>query len=407
MTDGEGIAVAAVVSGGERAGILGDPVVADADSSMRYVLDRLAEGPRGRRGVSDAILQSWRRSAEAGLIPHAIHAPYDPDVDTDGRLRWAAAPGMAAVSGDLDGVEVALLLADSRGHVIERWMPTGAASAMDRIGAAAGFVCHEDVVGTNSIGGALRTGGASVVLGLEHFADGLTAVSCASGAVTDPLTGRLLGVVNLTCPGRVYSAVMPALIGRIVHETQQRLIGDSGTTTTVLYTAFLQARRRAKGPIAVLDGRQMFVNSAGALIVDTADRAVLWDWVQPRLGTPSARVASVVVLASGTQTVRCEAVYDGEATAGAIVWLGTHVVSSAVPHPSADPAIRWAMLTVSERSVAVHVANGLTNRETAAQLFISAHTVDYHLRQIFRKLDLRSRVELARVAADAGHLPQT
>jgi DNA-binding CsgD family transcriptional regulator len=207
--------------------------------------------------------------------------------------------------------------------------------------------------------------------------------------------------------GRAYSAVMPALIGRVVHETQLRLIGDSGVTATALHAAFLHVRRRAKGPIAVLDGRRMFVNSAGASIVQSADRAVLWDWAEPLLGTASMREASVIVLASGAQTVRCEAVYDGDGIAGAVVWLGTTGTPISVPNSSVDPATRWAMLTVSERSIAEHVANGLTNRETASQLYISAHTVDYHLRQIFRKLDLRSRVELARVVAAADHQTRT
>jgi len=48
--------------------------------------------------------------------------------------------------------------------------------------------------------------------------------------------------------------------------------------------------------------------------------------------------------------------------------------------------------------VAELVTDGLTNRGVGAQLFLSPHTVDFHLRQIYRRLGVRSRVELARLA---------
>jgi DNA-binding CsgD family transcriptional regulator len=375
---------------------------------MQYVLDRLADGPRGRRRVSDAILSSWRRSADAGLIPQQIRVPYDSNLDAGGRLRWAAAPGMAAVTADLGGTEIALLLADERGHLIERWAPTRVVWAMDRLGAAAGFVCAEAVVGTNSVGGALRVRGASAVLGLEHFADSLTSVSCASGAVLDPLTGQVLGVINMTCAQQTYSPLMPALVARLVHETQQRLVGESAANGTSLHAAFLRARRRAKGPIAVLDGRRMFVNGAGASLVRAVDRAELWEWAEPLLGKASARAPSAIMLSSGAQSVRCAAVDEADAAAGAVVWLGTSATRAPpVSGSVADDAPGWATLTAAERAVVELVANGLTNREAASRLFVSAHTVDYHLRHIFRKLRLHSRVELARLVADADYRPRT
>jgi DNA-binding CsgD family transcriptional regulator len=47
----------------------------------------------------------------------------------------------------------------------------------------------------------------------------------------------------------------------------------------------------------------------------------------------------------------------------------------------------------------VLVAQGMTNREAAAALFLSPKTIEYHLGQIYRKLDVRGRAQLARLMA--------
>ncbi|WP_404819323.1 helix-turn-helix transcriptional regulator [Streptomyces marincola] len=61
------------------------------------------------------------------------------------------------------------------------------------------------------------------------------------------------------------------------------------------------------------------------------------------------------------------------------------------------PMSGWDSLTKAERRVAELVAGGLTNRQVASQLFVSPHTVGFHLRQVYRKLGLRSRVDLIRL----------
>ncbi|WP_432839178.1 ATP-binding protein [Dactylosporangium sp. CA-092794] len=63
------------------------------------------------------------------------------------------------------------------------------------------------------------------------------------------------------------------------------------------------------------------------------------------------------------------------------------------------PGSPLRQLTPAERAVALMVADGRTNRQAATELFLSRHTVDSHLRKIFTKLDIRGRVELARLVA--------
>jgi len=82
---------------------------------------------------------------------------------------------------------------------------------------------------------------------------------------------------------------------------------------------------------------------------------------------------------------------------GAAIWAA-HAgkeLRRASPRPRRD-----GELTNAERRVAALVASGKTNREVASQLFTTITTVEAHLTRIYRKLDLRSRTELARRVAD-------
>ncbi|MFI6099858.1 LuxR C-terminal-related transcriptional regulator [Lentzea sp. NPDC051213] len=64
------------------------------------------------------------------------------------------------------------------------------------------------------------------------------------------------------------------------------------------------------------------------------------------------------------------------------------------------PASGWSSLDDTERAIANLVAKGQTNRQISTQLFMSPHTVNFHLRKIFRKLGISSRVELVMRSRD-------
>ncbi|MCY0938204.1 helix-turn-helix transcriptional regulator [Streptomyces sp. H34-S4] len=68
---------------------------------------------------------------------------------------------------------------------------------------------------------------------------------------------------------------------------------------------------------------------------------------------------------------------------------------SAAPAP--DAAAGWEGLGETERTIALRVADGLTNRQVSREVQLSPHTVNYYLRRIYGKLGIRSRVELTRL----------
>jgi PAS domain S-box-containing protein len=141
------------------------------------------------------------------------------------------------------------------------------------------------------------------------------------------------------------------------------------------------------------------------LLVRPGDReyaAALWRRLQ--LGQTLTYDFEVWRAGGGVLPVRVSdrPLWEGARFAG-VVGVHVRVEAALATGPEGGPARRagaaepgWASVTAGELRVVRLVAQGLTNREVAARLYLSQHTVDSHLKSVYTKLGVSSRVQLTR-----------
>jgi DNA-binding NarL/FixJ family response regulator len=202
-----------------------------------------------------------------------------------------------------------------------------------------------------------------------------------------------------TATAREASGVLVAVARQGARDTERDRRTELTSRRQLLYDSFALARRHTPGALAAVSADTMLINAAASRLLTAHDRARLWAWASHHeaRGTHGApiRMTSGLVVDATAQLL-----HAGSQTVGAVIHLTIHreqpsTVSSRSPSP--QPRFGWASLTDAEWGVAEQVATGLTNRQVASALYLSPHTVDAHLRRIYTKLGITSRVQLAYV----------
>ena len=236
----------------------------------------LAHEPVDRAVVREPILASWWRSQEWKIAANRLDLSYlgDPNLDTN--LARAAEPVLRHLFEQLDGQPISVILTDATGLVLRRF--TGDSDLqrqLDKILLIPGFSYAEDVVGTNGIGTALESGGPTHVFGHEHYAERLESMACAGVPVRDPVSGKTLGVIDLTCWRRDADPLMLSLVRSTADQINQSLAETSNGRDLRLLQEYTRACRHTGGIVLALGNDVVMLNDHARQALSPADQASL------------------------------------------------------------------------------------------------------------------------------------
>ncbi|GAA1016520.1 hypothetical protein Aple_019530 [Acrocarpospora pleiomorpha] len=221
-------------------------MVTVSEGDIAVARDCFFAGEAVESGVRERVLMSWQRCRSLGLAPDYAPYVYHRDVDMDGRLVSAARPVLDQLESQLAGINVAILLFDEQARILQRRVGEPAIlSLLDDLPALPGCGCPEDIVGTNGTGTALVERRPILIRGREHFAESLRLLACAGAPIRDPISGRILGVLDLTCPDREADPAMLGLVTDAAVRIERRLFEQTSERERALLRAFLDATHRA------------------------------------------------------------------------------------------------------------------------------------------------------------------
>lgn len=278
-----------------------------ADNRVRFLKSEPVETDE----VRDVILTSWWRSRRLRVPADRIDLPYTRDQDLDTPLINGAAPVLARLGEALDGQPISLILTDPAGVVLTQH--TGDADLqrhLESVELLPGFSYGESFVGTNGIGTALADARPTHVFGHEHYAEHLEGLACAGAPVQHPITGKVIGAVDLTCWRKDAGKLLVALARTTSEQVRQALLARSSTSELALFQSYLQACRRTTGIVIAFNDAFVMTNGAGNRLLDPADQEALLVHAREAL-RGRRRVNAIVTLPTGNKVrMRCHRVSD-------------------------------------------------------------------------------------------------
>src|SRR6266550_3250379 len=214
--------------------------------------------------------------------------------------------------------------------------------ALDGIKLAPGFSYAEDRVGTNGIGTALEAGGPAHVFGHEHYAESLESFGCAGVPIHDPVSGKTVGVIDLTCWRKDADPLMISLVKSTADQITQALLAAGSRRDYHLLQEYMRACRRTGGIVLALGNDVVMLNDHARQVLDPSDQAALIGRATEALSRPHPGAVSADLPSGAVARIFCHRIDAESPFADGVVHVKLSS-SVAVVGASDVPAPRTAM----------------------------------------------------------------
>jgi len=226
--------------------------------------------------VRKPILASWWRSRQWNVAADHIELDYLHDPDLECNLARTADPVLRHLHEQLDGQPISIILTDSAGVVLTRLTADHELERhLDGVKLAPGFSYAEARVGTNGIGTALESGGPAHVFGHEHYAEHLEQFGCAGVPIHDPVSGKTIGVIDLTCWRKNADPLLISLVKATADQITQALLATGSRRDMHLLQEYVRACRRTGGIVLALGNDVVMLNDHARQVLDPGDQSAL------------------------------------------------------------------------------------------------------------------------------------
>jgi transcriptional regulator of acetoin/glycerol metabolism len=313
-----------------------------AKDKLAEARDRfLAAEPVDQAAVRKPILASWWRSRQWNVAADHIDLSYLHDPDLETTLARTADPVLRHLHEQLDGQPISIILTDAAGMVLTRLTADhDLERALDGIKLAPGFSYAEERVGTNGIGTALESGGPAHVFGHEHYAESLERFGCAGVPVHDPVSGKTVGVIDLTCWRKNADPLLLSLVKSTADQITQALLAAGSSRDLHLLQEYVRACRRTGGIVLALGNDVVMLNDHARRVLDPGDQSALIGHAMEALARQNPGAVTVDLPSGVTARMFCRRISGDRPFADGVVHV--KLVAPAAVAPEV-PAPRTAM----------------------------------------------------------------